>query len=143
MKQPAKRIRAIAQLRKYNRYRLEVPVIFSWKDAQGVRQQVVGLAHGVSVRGAFILATRPPPLNAKVELKIYLPPIGAARPRRICGRGKVVRVGGGPREASRKLRGCGGVLIKAVVSGQSSVVSQGWRPASYIIFGFAPRRGEP
>jgi hypothetical protein len=92
MKQPAKRIRAIAQLRKYNRYRLEVPVIFSWKDAQGIRQKGVGLTHVISVRGAFIFTTRPPQLNAKINLKIYLPERSAARPQRIYGHGQVVRV---------------------------------------------------
>ena len=92
MKQPAKRIRAIAQCRKYNRYRLEVPVIFSWKDAQGIRKQGVGQTHVISLRGAFILATRPPPLNAKIELKIYLPPRSADRAPRIYGQGRVVRV---------------------------------------------------
>ena len=92
MKQPAKRTRAIAELRKHNRYRLEAPVIFSWKDAQGIRQQGVGLTHAMSVRGAFIFATEPPPLNAKIELSIYLPPRSAVRPPRIYGQGRVVRV---------------------------------------------------
>jgi len=92
MKQPTKRIRAFAQPRKYNRYRLKVPVIFSWKDAQGIRQQGVGLTHVMSVTGAFIVATRPPPLNAKIKLKVYLPERSAARPQRIYGQGRVVRV---------------------------------------------------
>jgi hypothetical protein len=82
----------MVQRREYNRYRLEVPVIFSWKDARGIRQQGVGLTHEISVRGGFIFATRPPPLNAKIKLKVYLPERSAARPQRIYGHGQVVRV---------------------------------------------------
>jgi len=92
MKQPAEEIGAVVQPRKYNRYRLEVPVIFSWKDAQEIREQGVGLTHDLSVRGAFIFASSPPPLNADVELKAYLPPGSADRPPRVYGQGRVVRV---------------------------------------------------
>jgi hypothetical protein len=102
VKQPAKRIPVIVQPRKYNRYRLEVPVIFSWKGAQEIRQQGVGLTHDLSVRGAFIFATRPPPLNANVKLKAYLPPTSATRPLRIYGHGQVVRV-----ESARGRHGAG------------------------------------
>jgi len=92
MKQPAEEIGAVVQPRKYNRYRLEVPVIFSWKDAQEIREQGVGLTHDLSVRGAFIFATRPPPLNAEIKLKVYLPERSGVRPQRIYGHGQVVRV---------------------------------------------------
>jgi hypothetical protein len=92
MKQPVKNIEDIVQPRKYNRYWLEVPVIFSWKGAQEIRERGVGLTHDLSVRGAYIVATRPPPLNANVKLKVYLPPGSAVRPLRIYGHGQVVRV---------------------------------------------------
>jgi hypothetical protein len=92
MKQPAKKIRATAERRKYNRYRLELPVIFSWKDARGILQKGVGLTRVMSIRGAFIFAARPPWLSAEIKLKVYLPERGAARPQRIYGHGQVVRV---------------------------------------------------
>ena len=92
MKDPTKGIGAVVQPRKDNRYRLEVPVIFSWKDAQEIREQGVGLTHDLSVRGAFIFANSPPPLNANLKLKVYLPPTSAALPLRIYGQGQVVRV---------------------------------------------------
>jgi hypothetical protein len=91
MKEPTKGIGAVVQPRKDNRYRLEVPVIFSWKDAQEIREQGVGLTHDLSVRGAFIFANSPPPLNANLELKVYLPERSAAPPLRIYGKGQVVR----------------------------------------------------
>ena len=88
MKEPTKGIGAVVQPRKDNRYRLEVPVIFSWKDAQEIREQGVGLTHDLSVRGAFIFANSPPPLNANLELKVYLPERSAAPPLRIYGKGQ-------------------------------------------------------
>ena len=92
MKQSARKIRATGERRKYNRYRLALPVIFSWKDARGILQKGVGLTHVISIRGAFIFATRPPRLNAKIKVKVYLPERSAARPQRIYGHGQVVRV---------------------------------------------------
>ncbi len=92
MKQPAKETVGIVQERKYNRYLLEAPVIFSWEDAQGIREQSVGLTHDLSVGGAFIFATTPPPLSANIKLKAYLPARTAAPPPRIYGQGRVVRV---------------------------------------------------
>lgn len=80
------------QPRKYNRYRLEVPVIFSWKDAQGIRQEQFGLTRDLSVRGAFVLATNPPPLDTNIKLKGFRPPRGQVLPVRMFGQGQVVRV---------------------------------------------------
>jgi hypothetical protein len=82
----------MVQRRKHNRYRLEVPAIFSWKGAQEIRQQGAGLTHDLSVSGAFIFATAPPPLNSKIELNAYLPSRSAARPLRIRTQGQVVRL---------------------------------------------------
>lgn len=78
--------------RKHNRYRLEVPVIFSWKGAQEVRQQGAGLTHDLSVSGAFVFATTPPPLNASIQLNAYLPPRNGARPLQLWTQGQVVRL---------------------------------------------------
>lgn len=83
---------ALVHPRKYNRYRLEVPVIFSWKDAHKIRQEEVGLTRDLSVRGAFVFATTPPPLDANIKLKGFLPPGGKVLPVRMFGQGQVVRV---------------------------------------------------
>ncbi len=80
------------QPREYTRYPLEIPVIFSWKSPKETREQGVGLTHDLSLNGAFIFATTPPPLSANISLKAYLPERGAARPQRIYGQGRVVRV---------------------------------------------------
>lgn len=79
--------------RKHNRYRLEVPIIFSWQDARHARHKGVGLTRVISTHGAFVLTATPPPLKAKIELKIFFPRVGgAAEPMRLQGGGKVVRV---------------------------------------------------
>lgn len=78
--------------RKHNRYRLEVPVIFTWKGAQQIRQQGAGLTHDLSVSGAFVFATTPPPLHAHIQLSAYLVPRSPARPLRIWTQGQVVRL---------------------------------------------------
>jgi len=80
------------QPRQYKRYQFEVPVIFSWKDAQAKRQEHIGITRDLSVRGAFVVATTPPPLDASIKFKGILPPGGKVLPARIFGEGKVVRV---------------------------------------------------
>jgi hypothetical protein len=79
--------------RKYNRYGLRIPMAFSWKEARGIRREEVGLTRDISVAGAFVFATSPPPLAANVELKVFLPPVGEVdQSLRIHGQGQVVRV---------------------------------------------------
>jgi hypothetical protein len=83
---------AFEHSRKYHRYQLEVPVIFSWKDANKVRREQAGLTRDISLGGAFVVATTAPPLDASVKLKGFLPPGGKALPARIFGQGQVVRI---------------------------------------------------
>ena len=78
--------------RKHNRYRLEVPVIFSWRDARHARHKGIGLTRVVSTHGAFVLTATPPPLKANIELKVFFPRVGPGVPMRFHGGGKVVRV---------------------------------------------------
>ena len=85
-------MRALVHPRKDNRYPLEVPVIFSWKDAHGIRQEEVGLTRYLSVSGASVFAITPPPLGAKIKFKGFRLPVGQALPMRMFGQGKVVRV---------------------------------------------------
>ena len=99
------------QPRKYKRYWLEVPVIFSWKDAQGIRQKHVGLTREVSVKGAFVLATTPPPLDANIKLKEFRLPVGQAFPMRMFGRGQVVRVEPAPGSLPAGFTVAGGGIV--------------------------------
>ena len=79
--------------RKHNRYRLGVPVIFSWRDARQAQHGGFGLTRDVSIKGAYVMTTSPPPLEADVRLKAFFPPVvGVAAPVGIHGEGRVVRV---------------------------------------------------
>ena len=80
------------QPRKYQRYGLGIPVIFSWKDGRRALQQDIGLTRDLSVQGAFIFATTLPPSGAILRFKAILPPDSATSPVRLHGRGEVVRV---------------------------------------------------
>lgn len=77
--------------RKHQRYGLEVPVVFSWKDVHDVRQGI-GLTRNLSLGGAFIFATTLPPSGATLRIKAFLPPSGANMPALLRWRGEVVRL---------------------------------------------------
>jgi hypothetical protein len=78
--------------RKHMRYRLEAPVLFSWCDARHAQHNGVGLTRVLSTHGAFVLTATPPPVNANIDLKVFLPRVGAGVPMRFEGQGRVVRV---------------------------------------------------
>ena len=80
------------QPRKYKRYPIEVPVIFSWKDAQGIREKHVGLIREASIKGAFVLAMTPPPLGANIKFKAFRLPVGQTLATQMFGKGQVVRL---------------------------------------------------
>jgi len=82
----------LVESRKYPRYGLEFPVIFSWKEGRRELQQAIGLTRNLSARGAFIFATTLPPSGASVRFRAFLPPSSAISPVRLHGRGEVVRV---------------------------------------------------
>jgi PilZ domain len=81
------------QPRKHTRYRLKVPVIFTWQDEKEGPQKAVGLTRDISLTGAFVFTGSPPPLGANVRLKGFLPPVPhAVRALQLFGEGLVVRV---------------------------------------------------
>ena len=77
--------------RKHNRYRLELPVTFHWKDKEGMWQQHLGLTRDLSVGGAFIFAAALPPSGANLRFKAFLPSGVRALPAGLHGQGRVVR----------------------------------------------------
>jgi hypothetical protein len=79
--------------RKHNRYRLEFPAMFFWKDARGTQHEGVGLTRDISVRGVFIFTSSPLSLESDAKLKVFLPPSRSAGPPvGMHLRGRVVRV---------------------------------------------------
>jgi len=102
---------ALVQPRKYHRYRLEVPVIFSWTDAQGIRKKQVGLTRDISVGGAFVFATPPPPLDANIKLKGFVPSGGQVPSVRMFGKGQVVRMESAPSSLPAGFAIAGGRIV--------------------------------
>jgi hypothetical protein len=86
---------ADASCRKYKRYWLTVPLVFSWKDAKGTRHEEVGLTRDMSIAGTFVFTftKNAPPLHTAVTLKASLPAYRTAAPALLIrGQGRVVRV---------------------------------------------------
>ena len=86
-------MQASMQPRKHFRYRLEIPVSFFWKVALDTQHEGTGITRDMSVRGAFVYTTSPPPMESAIEIKAFLPSgRGAVPMARIYGRSRVLRV---------------------------------------------------
>lgn len=70
--------------------------MFFWNNAPDSQLEGIGLTRDISVKGVFVFTATPPPADAKIELKGFLPPGGQALPVRMFGHGHVVRVEPGP-----------------------------------------------
>jgi hypothetical protein len=108
-----------AERRKAVRYLLEVPLVFRWQGAGDKRLQGDGVTRDLSAKGAYVLSVTSPPVEAVVDVEVYL--LGFREPKsRIKARMKVSRVddraegsarlgfslvGGGFRLISRQVRG--------------------------------------
>jgi hypothetical protein len=79
------------------RFPLNIPVIFRWRDRKGKRRWANGITRDVSSAGAFVMTTDCPPVGAKVQLDMLLPPLGRHdADMRVVGQGRVLRVEAGP-----------------------------------------------
>jgi len=79
--------------RKFPRYRLLAPVIFTWTDTSGLSQARGGFARDISPGGLFVLCGTSPPLETALTLEVLLPPLkDSPTLLRLKGEGKVVRV---------------------------------------------------
>lgn len=80
-------------LRRFTRSRLEVPVLFSWRDAKGSRRRARGHTRDLSPGGMYLVSPRCPPLGATVGLDAFLPPLSELAPAwRLHSQAKVVRL---------------------------------------------------
>lgn len=61
------------ELRKFGRYRLDLPVTYMWRDAQGECDRAAGFTHDVSVGGMFVVTDQCPPPEAQVWCEVILP----------------------------------------------------------------------
>jgi hypothetical protein len=81
------------EMRRELRYRLDVPVLFSWQNALNRRLYAEGISRDISVLGAYIVTATCPPLETHVEVEVALPSLaGNNSVVRIKGEARVIRV---------------------------------------------------
>ena len=61
------------EMRKELRYRLDVPVLFSWESVHHRRLHGEGITRDISVQGAFIVTPTCPPVETPVQVEVTLP----------------------------------------------------------------------
>jgi hypothetical protein len=81
----------LSKKRSCTRYRLILPVLFSWRE--DVQVQNGGFTRDIGVDGVFVIARVCPPVGAEVKLELVLPvPQEPKRELRLRYTGRVVRV---------------------------------------------------
>ena len=96
-------------MRKFERYRLDLPVTFMWRRPQGSYEHGAGFAWDISVAGMFVVTSQLPLLETHVWCEVMLPQSRA-------------------HEAVRKLRAAGPV-VRTLASGVED------RPGGFVIYG--------
>ncbi len=82
--------------RKYKRYDLRVPVLFSWTDAAGVDYQGAGSSLDITLAGIFVLCEEAaPPIFSPVKLQVLIPSL-LTPGMRLQSSGTVMRIRGTP-----------------------------------------------
>jgi hypothetical protein len=86
------------QPRKHNRYRVDAPVSFIWRDGREVQHEGMGLTRDIGLGGVFVFTQACPPLEVSVHVELVLPRLTSeARTLLVQGDGQVTRVEpGGP-----------------------------------------------
>ena len=74
------------------RYRLNVPVVFSWESSQRDRFQGEGSTRDISAVGAYILTPTTPPVDAPVNVEIMISALFGPIKVKIKGQMRVQRV---------------------------------------------------
>ena len=75
------------------RFRLQLPVVFSWLDENGKQQIGEGCSRDLSSGGVRVNSENVPPVGASVEMNVCLPQPGwQIAPAELHARGRVVRV---------------------------------------------------
>jgi PilZ domain len=76
------------------RFSLHARVTYRWKDRSGRNQEGVGRTRDISILGAFVVCSSPPPVGAPVGLEIDLSPLegDTLKHLRLEAKSKVMRV---------------------------------------------------
>jgi len=78
--------------RRFIRYEMNVPVIFSWQGARGERVDGEGIARDIGMTGAYIFSSTCPPVGAVLQVEFLLPKPSGKGETRIEGELRVLRV---------------------------------------------------
>ncbi|MGB7439309.1 MAG: PilZ domain-containing protein [Candidatus Acidiferrum sp.] len=77
--------------RQHERYGLQAPVSFSWKDSRNTSQRREGLLLNISGGGVFIATRDLPPRGARIRLRVSLQTVVAGAELDIRASAEVVR----------------------------------------------------
>jgi PilZ domain len=92
--------------RQRERYEVEAPVRFSWKDPKDVRQRCQGLLNDISGGGMFVSTSDSPPTGTRVHLRVALRTVFAGTELIVRAFGQVIRV-----ESSAEAKGRSGFAV--------------------------------
>ncbi len=82
--------------RRWKRYDVRVPVVFTWRDPTGADHHGSGTTADISSMGVFVVCEQAvPPVLSPVSLQVLVPSL-ATRGKRLESAGTVVRVKGKP-----------------------------------------------
>jgi hypothetical protein len=73
------------------RYRLQIPVIFSWENPLGSRFRGEGVTRDISEFGAYVVSATCPPLMSEVEVEIVFSAVPKGPKAWLSGKMQVVR----------------------------------------------------
>jgi PilZ domain len=78
--------------RQHERYGLQAPVSFSWKDSRNTSLRCSGLLLNISGGGVFIATREVPPKGTRIRLKMSLPTVVGGSQLNIRASAEVVRL---------------------------------------------------
>lgn len=83
----------MAPTRKFARFHLTLPVVFSWKDRRLRKRRGKGFTRDLSAGGVFLLSEKVPPVGVPIEFEAILPPLEErVMALRLRGEARVLRV---------------------------------------------------
>lgn len=83
----------VQERRKSKRFRLQLAVVFSWRDIQGAVLSGEGWSRNIGSRGIYVGSNVAPPVGSSVEMDVVLPQLGyEIRTAEIYARGRVIRI---------------------------------------------------
>jgi len=83
----------VRERRGSKRFRLHLPVVFSWRDSAGTVQSGEGSTGNISGRGIYVRTKVAPPLGTTVEMNVFLPQSAyCLRAGEIHAKGQVTRI---------------------------------------------------